>query len=195
MVAIGVTGHRELWDPEKVSQAVDNVLEHILAIYGTSGLRVVSPLAEGADRLLVWRVLKKYPLHLIVPLPLEIDDYLLDFKSAESRAAFKTLLEKADQVIHLSPRGTREESYLAAGRYVLDHSDVLVALWDGEQARGIGGTAQIVLEARGRGMPLAWIQVSRCDSKPSSSEAGTAVTVPISYENFPFQHNNKVGDS
>jgi hypothetical protein len=194
MLNIGVTGHREIRDPERISQAVDNVLEHIMVIYEASRLQVVSPLAEGADRILVWRALQKFPLHLIVPLPLEIDDYLLEFKSAASRAAFKTLLEKADQIIHLPLRDTREECYLAAGRYVLDHSKVLVALWDGEPARGIGGTAQIVCEARERGMPLAWIQVSRWDGGPSMCEAGAAAAVPVSYENFPFQHKNKVGD-
>lgn len=185
MVAIGVTGHRDLREPNAVSLTIDRALQQILAYYGPEDLRVISPLAEGADRLLVWRALEKYPLALIVPLPLAVDEYLRDFKTPSSKAAFKTLLAQASQVVRLPPQPTREESYLSAGLYVLDHSDVLVAMWDGGPPRGTGGTADIVAEARRRGLPLAWIRVERKGMTVPSAGAGRSLSSWTIYEGFP----------
>jgi hypothetical protein len=53
---------------------------------------------------------------------------------------------------------SREDAYERAGRYVVDRSDAIIALWDGEPARGQGGTAAIVAYARKRGVPLVWIR-------------------------------------
>ncbi len=52
---------------------------------------------------------------------------------------------------------SREAAYAGAGRAVLDRCDVLIALWDGLPARGLGGTAELVVEARARALPLLWI--------------------------------------
>lgn len=51
----------------------------------------------------------------------------------------------------------RERAYEAAGRYVVDHCDMLLAVWDGRPARGRGGTAEIIAYARRRERPLAVI--------------------------------------
>lgn len=130
MVAVGVSGHRNLPDLEIVSNAVDEALREILAVFGDNSLQVISPLAEGADRLVAWRAMANYSVRLVVPLPLEMSDYMLDFKSISSKAEFITLLEQADQVFELPAEDTREACYLASGIYVLDHSDVLIAVWD-----------------------------------------------------------------
>ena len=37
-----------------------------------------------------------------------------------------------------------EAAFLAAGRLVVERSDVLAAVWDGKPARGSGGTADVV---------------------------------------------------
>jgi hypothetical protein len=36
----------------------------------------------------------------------------------------------------------------------VDRSSVLVAVWDGQPARGLGGTADVVAYARQRGVPM-----------------------------------------
>jgi hypothetical protein len=90
-------------------------------------------------------------------LPLPKHKYLSDFGTAASKDEFLRFLERADQVRTLPPATSREEAYLAAGIYLLDHCDVLIAVWDGQQAQGTSGTGEIVQEARRRGMPFAWI--------------------------------------
>ena len=194
MVAVGVSGHRNLPDLEIVSNAVDEALREILAVFGDNSLQVISPLAEGADRLVAWRAMANYSVRLVVPLPLEMSDYMLDFKSISSKAEFITLLEQADQVFELTAEDTREACYLDAGMYILDHSDVLIAVWDGAPARGIGGTAEIVTEARERGMPIAWVQAA---GKIQTTDSGTgrkARSMNVYYERFPRVYKSKAGD-
>ena len=194
MVAVGVSGHKDLIDLEAVTNAIDEALRTILAAYGDDSLQVISPLAEGADRVVAWRAMENYVGRLVVPLPLEMSDYMLDFKSISSKAEFIILLEQADQVFELPAEDTREACYLAAGMYVLDHSDVLIAVWDGAPARGTGGTAEIVTEARKRGMPLAWVQVA---GKTQTTDSGTrrkAKIMDVYYERFPTVPESEAGN-
>jgi len=193
MVAVGVSGHRNLPDLEAIANAIDEVLCTIIAAYGDGSLQVISPLAEGADRVVVWRAMANYSVRLVVPLPLELSDYMDDFQSISSKAEFTTLLEQADQLLELPAKDTREACYLAAGKYVLDHSDVLIAVWDGTSARGIGGTAEIVAEARRRGMPIAWVQVAGREGVSPSNKMHLARGIPIQYERFPTQHESETG--
>ena len=48
----------------------------------------------------------------------------------------------------------RKEGYAKAGQYVVDHCDVLIAVWDGMPSRGRGGTAEIVQYAREQRRPI-----------------------------------------
>ncbi len=49
---------------------------------------------------------------------------------------------------------------------MLDRADELWAVWDGEPARGPGGTADVVAHARGRGVPVrvVWPPGARRDA-------------------------------
>lgn len=182
MVRIGVSGHRQLANPLAVSKRADEALRKIKATFGNDVLTLISPLAEGADQVVAWRALTEYQVELVVPLPFDLPDYMDDFKSVSSQAEFITLLEQAEEVIELPNQDNREASYLAAGMYVLDHSDVLIAVWDGSPAQGRGGTAEIVAEARRREMPIAWIQTERGTKKAGHS-------IRLHYERFPPESN------
>ncbi|MEJ2757600.1 MAG: hypothetical protein P8046_03870, partial [Anaerolineales bacterium] len=120
MVAIGVTGHREFPYPEIIAQAVDIALNKIIGCFGGKQLTIISPLAEGADRLVAERALENYEVILIVPLPLETGDYLQDFSSETSKQAFLQLLQRADSIIQLPFQDTRTANYLSAGFYTLN---------------------------------------------------------------------------
>ena len=169
---IGVTGHRFLAEVDKLTAALDQVSDALARAFpvavptdcGSSAQagtwQVISPLAEGADQLVAHHFLGRGAA-LLVPLPLPIPDYLEDFRSPESRAAFFALLERAAEVVQLPPAAAREEAYLQVGLYVLAHSDVLVALWDGRPEQGMGGTGGIVELARQKGLPLAWVHTQR----------------------------------
>ena len=151
---IGVTGHRHLEDEEALAGQVGRVLERVRDLLPTSLhtrvlFTVVSPLAEGADRLVAREVLKNQEADLEVPLPLPRGEYIRDFQSDESKREFTDLLLRAREVVELLPSESREEAYERVGHYVVDRCDVLIALWDGQPSRGQGGTAEIVEYARG----------------------------------------------
>lgn len=158
MVSIGVTGHRFLEEAELLNTAIDRAVLRIEQKFPGQEWSVVSSLAEGADRLVAARLLHRWPgISLTVPLPLPIPEYLKDFLKEESRTEFQELLALAKHVIEPREFATREEAYRAAGIAMLDASDVLIALWNGQPAQGIGGTGEIVELARHRKMPIAWV--------------------------------------
>jgi len=159
VVSIGVSGHRFLTEVEKLKAGIDQVLIRIDQIYPGETWEVISALAEGADRLVVERVHQfKRPVRLIVPLPMAVDEYQKDFSSQESRDEFHKLLGAAEEVVRLPGAASREGGYWAAGEYLLDHSTLLIVLWDGQSALGKGGTGEVAEAARKRGIPLAWVQ-------------------------------------
>lgn len=165
-VRVGVTGHRALADPEAVAAEVDRILDVLAGPTGRP-LRVVSSLAEGADRLVAHRVLARPDATLEVPLPLPPADYAADFATAESVQEFNDLLVRADRVdvvpasTLLDPQVAREDAYARAGSAMVAASDVVLALWDGRPARGHGGTAGVVLEALAAGRPVEVVTVER----------------------------------
>jgi hypothetical protein len=167
-VRVGVTGHRALADRAQVEASVDAVLDRLLAEPGRDGIEVWSSLAEGADRLVVDRVLARPGSRLSVVLPLPADDYEADFADAASRDAFRALLARADETVTVGPDGggSRESAYERAGHAVVDRSDVLLALWDGEPSRGRGGTAEIIEYARDRDRGLEIVLVDRPEVEP-----------------------------
>ena len=52
---------------------------------------------------------------------------------------------------------SRSEQYYDCGIQTVAESQLLVALWDGQPARGAGGTQEMVSYARKTGHPIAWI--------------------------------------
>ncbi|WP_267360259.1 hypothetical protein [Methylobacterium sp. GC_Met_3] len=128
-------------------------------------LRIVSPLAEGADRL-VALLAREAGYALTVVLPFSRTDYEKDFATADSRSEFDRLLDEAAlesrPVLTLDGvRGDAEtRSYEAVGRLVVRNCDLLIAVWDGRPARGRGGSGDIVGFATRFGPPVWWIDTT-----------------------------------
>ncbi|HEX5736350.1 MAG TPA: hypothetical protein VF131_26200 [Blastocatellia bacterium] len=156
-LVIGVTGHRDLRAPDRkaLESSVEAIFSAFRKDYPNTPLMLLSPLADGADRL-VARVALDSGLSLIVPLPMPRTLYETDFETAESKAEFRSLLERAETVFTLSPFGdytedeirergpSRTEQYAQVGAYIARHSHILIALWDEVPSEKVGGTAQIV---------------------------------------------------
>jgi len=127
---------------------------HVLTV------RVISPLAEGTDQIVAEEGLSA-GCELHCPLPFQQEEYERDFSTPEALDRFRHLLGKASLVHELGGNGEteaeRDASYASAGGEVLRQSDILLAVWDGNPAKGTGGTAQIVEEARQAGIPVVWI--------------------------------------
>lgn len=161
---IGVTGHRELVDPASlvpaIHQAIRGITERLLGRGARPQLLVISALAEGADQLVVRELLAEPGAELEAALPRRPEDYLDDFADERSKAEFTELLSRASAVWQAPVSRTREDGYEQAGRYVVDSSDAVIALWDGKPPRGQGGTATVVAYAHQQRVPLVWVPVT-----------------------------------
>ena len=165
-IVIGVTGHRKLDNIPSLTNDIQAALEKVRQMvpplpHTPLLLTILSPLAEGADRLVVREVLKFPKAVLEVVLPLEQDIYMQDFETTESKTEFEELISQANSIKILPSKGQRNQAYERVGRYIIDQCDVLIALWDGEQAAGRGGTQEIVQYARDTKCPLIWIQTKK----------------------------------
>ena len=108
---------------------------------------------------------------------------LSDF-SAKDRAELDELLARADAVTELDGlRGSaalEEKAYLQAGIMTIMQSDFVVAIWDGEEARGVGGTAMIKEEALAVGKLVVWINAA-VDKDPAFLSAD-GIESPFDHE-------------
>ncbi len=146
-LVVGVTGHRDLRDEDRgrLRMLVGRELDRLLGGSPATPLMILSPLADGADRLVAREGLYR-GARLVVLLPMEQRFYEEDFETEESLLEFRKLLSEAEAVVTLPPAEgrSRQYAYALVGACVARHSHALLALWDGKQAGGTGGTAQIV---------------------------------------------------
>ncbi|MFF2194024.1 hypothetical protein [Streptomyces sp. NPDC058157] len=151
MKRIGVTGHRSI--PDACLPQVEAGLRAVLG--GHPGpLEALSSLADGADQMFA-AIALEYGAELTVVIP--SGDYEDTFRDGGGLAAYRRLRQRATQeVVMAFPRST-DEAYYAAGTYIADACDRLVAVWDGLPARGHGGTGEIVAYARALGKPVTVI--------------------------------------
>jgi SMODS and SLOG-associating 2TM effector domain 1 len=177
---IGVTGHRDLTDPDALRPRIREAIVRLLMLVPVApgaglALVVVSALAEGADRLVTEEVLATGDDRLVlqdvladldarleVALPMDAEEYAEDFETEESKLEFCYLLAQArpSDIWQAPDWLEREEAYERAGRYVVDRSDAIIAVWNGEKSRGRGGTAEIVGYAQEKGVPIAWVHTA-----------------------------------
>jgi hypothetical protein len=155
-IVIGVTGHRHMraGDLPRLRERVRQLFADLRRRYPSTPLRIVTALAEGADRL-VAEVALEDGHEVLVPLPLEPADYEHDFP--QTLAEFHSILERVppEEVFVLpqdgdsgtvlpTPPELREKRYRAVGMFLAQQSHVLLALWDGQPTESTSGTAAVV---------------------------------------------------
>ncbi|HZZ26369.1 MAG TPA: hypothetical protein VFE46_00075 [Pirellulales bacterium] len=150
---VGFTGHRKLSDTQVISDAIRSALDQLQ----NSGrlLATVSSAASGADTLFLEEVVRrKLPYFLV--LPFSLARFQEDFEAAQW-ARVESIVNTALCIEEVHGADSPEEAYLEAGIRTVERSDVILAVWDGQPAAGIGGTAEVVEYARSLGKPLVLI--------------------------------------
>ncbi|MFF5446563.1 hypothetical protein [Streptomyces sp. NPDC012888] len=151
MKRIGVTGHRSI--PDEVLGHVRDGLRSVLE--GHEGpLEALSSLADGADQIFA-DIALECGADLVAVIPSE--DYEDAFEDEASLARYRRLRGRAAQEVRMDFAHSTDEAYYAAGTWIADSCDRLVAVWDGLPARGLGGTGDIVAYARELGKPVTVI--------------------------------------
>jgi hypothetical protein len=104
----------------------------------------ISCLAVGADSLFAGLILQRGGrLEVILPFR-EYEQEL----PVQQKDKYQALLKMASAITVLEKRQSKQESYFEASKKVVDAADLLLAVWDGKPAKGLGGTADIVKYAR-----------------------------------------------
>lgn len=176
---IGIVGHR----PNRLKHADQNVLagqlnelisaaqQEVVEYYAVQRIlyadtapviRALSPLAEGVDRIFAEQAIKT-GCELGVVLPFAQAEFEQDFQPSDAMEPnsidhFRSLLRQAQTVYELD--GLREDvsrAYHTAGTVVLNQSDLLIVVWDGERKNLRGGTEETFDDAIERGVPVVWI--------------------------------------
>ena len=182
---IGITGHRANKLGPESRTAVEHALRTLYAmigeaiakialetqdrIYSTAAplIRIVSALAEGADRIAITAAPAEWRLEAILPMPRAeyARDFLGSATASDSNAEFERLLARAASVtelpllpgIDVRDDVGRAQHYHALAAFLVRQIDLLVAVWDGQPADGPGGTADVIVRACNEGRPVLWI--------------------------------------
>lgn len=118
---------------------------------------IVSSLAQGADQIVAEEGLARGGVVDAV-LPFPPGEYRRDFVGKEACARFESLLSRCRSTVALDySRPAAARAYEAAGLQMLAESNVLIAIWDENEASGRGGTAHVVAQAMHDGVPVAVI--------------------------------------
>lgn len=153
MSRIGITGHQDI--PPTARAEIESRMRETLARHREPDLTGIGSLATGADQLFVHCVLELGgALEIVVPC----EGYETTFATARERSTYRTALGSARSVQRLAYAVPSEEAFMAAGVAVVDRCELLIAVWDGQPARGLGGTADVVRHARavGRDVVVIW---------------------------------------
>jgi hypothetical protein len=154
LFVFGVSGHRDLvrTDLPELRKQLHTVFSHFRSAYPNASFELLSPLAEGADRVAA-EVALASGIKLAVPMPMAQADYERDFTLAESLSEFRRLLATANSQwelredqpnqASLSDSDRRTQRYAAVGDFIARASHVVILLWDGHDNEKVGGTAWV----------------------------------------------------
>lgn len=175
---IGVSGHQQIGD-EATIEFVPQQLRELLTTFRCEaqerGQKILarSALALGTDQLFVKIALEMdIPVEVVIPC----SHYAEIFPTVETREEYDRLLSRCQRVHRLPFEDCSEDAYLAGGHWIVDHSDLVILVWNGYPAAGRGGTADIASYARLVGRPFLHVHTRFHTVKQYGSLTGSPVT-------------------
>lgn len=175
---VGITGHRAAILPdgtiERLAPVVNQVFralrqaalqlhDHEPSLFDARPpqLRLHTPLASGADQLAASSA-REAGYNVRALLPFAPEEYRNDFEQGQELDEFNRQLEDADEIFALPcERGDSEAAYVLVGKAVVAASDILIAIWDGGEGNGPGGTAHVVNVALSNSVPVIHVAIDR----------------------------------
>lgn len=136
----GITGHRELKNIIWIKTMLQEVLSEIRITHGFTCLAI------GADELFAEILIQNHVNYTVV-IPCQNYESTFD-KTALDNFIFAK--NKASKMIELNNNEPSEKAFNEAGKFVVDNSEILIAVWNGEEAKGLGGTGDIVEYAKSK---------------------------------------------
>jgi len=163
-LVVGITGHRDIpeEDADRLKEKIKGIFKELMEEYPNTPLLLLTPLAEGADRIAAKAAIEE-GIDYVVVLPFQEEEYVKDFP--ESKDEYYDLRDKEkhknlkgifsleyimnDNARHYGPE--RDKLYENVGAYIVRHSQILIGLWDGKEGKK-GGTSEII-KLKLKGLP------------------------------------------
>ena len=158
------SGHRPSKFPWKYDETDDRcvalktvLMEQITVLANTGFTQFLSGMAEAVDTwsaLSVLALREKNPalkLHCILPCREQADKW-----TASSRDLYRSILDRADSIVYVS-REYHKDCMLERNRFLIDHSTILLTVYNGERR---GGTAATMRYAQKMGREIIVIDPS-----------------------------------
>ena len=135
---IGITGHQNLGSAENIawlSKTLKSVINQNNIDIGLTSLAI------GADQLFADTLIDMQICYVAI---IPCDGYEQTFTKSDDLEKYRGLLQSASEIINLPFNEPSEEAFYEAGKQIVQRSDMIVAIWDGQPAKGLGGTADAV---------------------------------------------------
>ena len=162
---VGIAGHQHLGSSETeawVRETLQQLIEDYRVTHGFTCL------AAGADQLYAELLTNRgIPYTPILPCR----RYEEAFADACARERFNRLLSAAPKIVWLDFDRPSQAAFFEAGKEVVDRSNMIFAVWDGQPARGIGGTADVVSYALTRRVPVIHLDTTRLTVTPLRAQS------------------------
>lgn len=195
-VNVGITGHRAASLPLEIIDSLEAAVDEVFRELRGAALRVQkaepaipdrepaklalhTALASGADQLAA-KVAHTAGYHVRALLPFDQDEYRNDFIGDEIDE-YDRALDAAHEIYALpGDRADAIGAYVLVGTELIDAADILVAVWDGNEGNGPGGTADVVDRALKRSVPIVHIAIDREGANVSTRLlVGGDATAPV----------------
>ncbi|WP_326615636.1 hypothetical protein OG863_00135 [Streptomyces decoyicus] len=145
---VGITGHRGL--DQDVERQVRRRLQTAVRRWEPAELIAVSCIADGPDSWLAEAVLEHGGrLEVVVPAR----EYRESLPSWH-HPVYDALRQKAIDIHETGLTVSDSFAHMAGSEILVGLADELLAVWDGQPARGHGGTADVVAYAERTGTPV-----------------------------------------
>ncbi|WP_157976305.1 hypothetical protein [Lewinella sp. IMCC34191] len=148
---IGITGHQNLIDNSTstwVYKSIANFIEEI-----GDEVMGLSSIAIGADQIFCQVLIDmSLPYHVIIPC----QNYRELF---EDKANYDKYINSSDKRIVLDYAEDSQQAFFDAGKVIVNSCDLVVAVWNGKSAKGLGGTGDVVNYARSINRPVYHINI------------------------------------
>jgi hypothetical protein len=147
MPRIAISGHRGL--NADTADLIDRAIREKLSEH-PDNITGLSCLADGADQIFARAVVDLGgTLEAVIPA----EEYRAGLP-AEAHSEYDDLLTRAVVVHRLPFIESTSQSHMAASELMINESDELYAVWDGDPARAYGGAADVVAYARDNDIPV-----------------------------------------
>jgi serine/threonine protein kinase len=169
-ISVGVIGDLEI----ESSAVMKDILEKTFGelkqeLPDNLSYEVLSPLSTSAERFVAKLLLSKYKLNIRVLMPFEVVDHItiMGGETAADDEEYLNFLKRVEELIFFRTDNNPETEYFENGRYLVDHCDLLLGLWDEEEENNdvIRG---IKVYAKKKGIPL--IELNQLTPKELNQE-------------------------